>query len=605
MTRRITLILIIIVLIFGFFVLRTFLSARKAISVAKQAVGAAKLQDLDATKAYIRDTKKELGKTKKNLYVFAPFRIIPLVGWYIADVQRGIDAAIYGLNAADTFTQAITPYADVLGLHGKGTFMGGTAEERLALSIETLSKVTPQIDEVGKNLNLARTEIDKIESWRYPNILPGKPHDRIENAKQMVDQLESFVVDTKPLLIVLPEIMGQTSEKKYLVLFQNDKELRPTGGFITAYAVFRVNKGLIESEGSDDIYRLDDTLLKKVPAPESIVKYLPNVSNLNLRDSNLSPDYLVSMEQFEQLYQFTQNPKEIDGVISLDTQFVLEMMKVLGAVEAYQTKFTTDKVEACDCPQIIYELERFADQPVAYEKGSRKDIIGVLMQQMMTKTFNAPKSTWPNLLGTTINSLREKHLLLYFHDPEAQAAVEKINFAGRVNQYDGDYLLINESNFAGAKSNMYIQEKVKQTVKKDKENSINKKITIEYKYPRRGDNCSLERKTGLCLAGIYRDYIRIYVPKGSTLINSSGTEVAITASEDLGKTVFEGFFTVRPEGTAKIELEYTVPLKLEKEYKLLIQKQPGTEGHTYEIEAFGKRQKPFPLTTDKELIIKL
>ena len=171
--------------------------------------------------------------------------------------------------------------------------------------------------------------------------------------------------------------------------------------------------------------------------------------------------------------------------------------------------------------------------------------------------------------------------------------------------FDGDYLHINETNFGGAKSNLYIQEKVKQTVKKGKEGNLEKKLTIEYKYPRKMDNCSLERKGGLCLAGIYRDWIRIFVPKGSTLIKASGTEVPITATEDLGKTVFEGFFTLRPEGTAKIEIEYTIPIKADKEYKLLIQKQPGVQGHSYEIEAFGKKQKPFPLNSDKELVVKL
>ena len=281
------------------------------------------------------------------------------------------------------------------------------------------------------------------------------------------------------------------------------------------------------------------------------------------------------------------------------------MMKVLGPIEAYGSKFTTDEVEACTCPQIIYELEKFADQPVAYEKGSRKDIIGVLMQQMMAMTFEAPKSTWPNLLGTVINALRQKHLLLYFKDNNLQQAAERINFAGRLHQYEGDYFSINETNFAGAKSNLYIQEKVKQIVKKDKDGNLNKKVTIEYKYPRRGDNCSLERQGGLCLAGIYRDWIRIYVPYGSKLIKASGTEVPLSATEELGKTVFEGFFTIRPEGTAKIELEYTVPIKINGEYKLLIQKQPGVAGHTYEIEAFGKKQKAFPLDTDKELIFKL
>ncbi len=250
-------------------------------------------------------------------------------------------------------------------------------------------------------------------------------------------------------------------------------------------------------------------------------------------------------------------------------------------------------------------MEKYADEPVAFEKGDRKGIIGVLMQQMMAKTFEAPKSAWPKLLGTTLGSLQKKHLLLYFKDAKAQKAIEGINFAGRVYEYDGDYININESNFGGAKSNLYIQQKVKQVVQKGKDNEINKKVTIEYKYPREMDNCSLERKGGLCLAGIYRDWIRIYVPKGSKLIKATGTEEAFVQTEDLGKTVFQGFFTVRPTGTAKIEVEYTVPLKIDGQYKLLIQKQPGNPGHSYEIEAFGKKQKSFPLDSDKELIIKI
>lgn len=604
MKRRIFLLFLLLIIIFGIFATLVFFSARKALKTTQQAIGAAKLQDLDATKAYLRDSKKQFQRTQRLLIPFTSLRFIPLLGWYVGDVQRGVDGAIAALDAANTFAEAITPYADVLGLKGKGTFLGGTAQERLAKAIETLSKVTPQIDEVGKSLAKSRNQIDKIESWRYPNILPGKPGTKINNIKNTLDQLESFVVDTKPLLVVLPEIMGQDKEKKYLILFQNDKELRPTGGFITAYAVFRVQRGVITSEGSEDIYRLDDTLTKKIPAPPPILKYLPNVNTLNLRDSNLSPDYYISMQQFNELYQYTQSGKKIDGIIALDTEFVLKMIEVVGALEAYGAKFTTDEIEACACPQIIFELERYADQPVAYEKGSRKDIIGVLMQQLMDKAFNAPKSTWPNLLGTTINALRQKHLLLYFKEERLQEAATRLNFAGRLNQYDGDYLHINETNFAGAKSNLYIQEKVKQVVKKDKEGKIHKSVTIEYKYPRRMDDCSLERKGGLCLAGIYRDWIRIYVPKGSKLLKSSGTQ-EFTTSEEYDKTVFESFFELRPDGALKIELEYTVPVKIDSQYKLLIQKQPGTKGHTYEIEALGKKQKAFPLETDKELLIKL
>lgn len=605
MRRKIVIAILILLAVFGFFTISSLLSAQRAVKDIKQVVTALENQDLDAAKNALKATKKDLEITRGSLVIFTPLRFIPVLGWYIADAQHGLDSAISGIEAGNTFAEALTPYADILGLKGKSTFTGGTAQERLAKAIEALSKVTPQLDEIGKNLTDASNSLNKIQSWRYPNFLPGKPGDKIKSAQIGLGEARSLIVDYKPLISVLPEMMGTEREKKYLIIFQNDKELRPTGGFITAYAVFRVNKGVIESEGSDDIYKLDDQLVKKVPAPAPILKYLPQVYTFNLRDTNISADFRASMDQFYSFYEATIDKKKIDGIFALDTHFVVSLMNVLGPIEAYGTKFTTDEVKECDCPQIIYELEKYADQPVAYEKGNRKGIIGVLMQQMMAQAFNAPKSSWPKLLEAGMQNLKDKHFLLYFLGASEQEAAEKVNFAGRLYNYDGDYLHINEANFAGAKSNLFIQEKVTQKVTREKDGKLKKNVKIEYKYPREGDNCSLERKGGLCLAGIYRDWIRIYVPKGSTLIKSTGTEKKLETTDELDKTVFDGFFTLRPTGALTIELEYTVPVKVDREYKLLIQKQPGTEGHTYEVEAFGKRQKAFPLTTDKELIIKL
>jgi hypothetical protein len=603
MKKRLFRILITLIVVFGVFSAITAVSLNQSIKSTKAVSQAFKQQDLDLAKKSIKQAKSDFQKTNLTLLLFTPVRFIPVVGWYVADAQRGVSAAVSGLGAADTLVEAITPYADVLGLKGQGTFLGGTAQERMASIIQTLSKVSPQLDAVNKNLKEARAQIDGIETWRYPNILPGRPGEKIDTVKKSIDQVETFLTDAKPLIDVLPDIMGQSKEKKYLVLIQNDKELRPTGGFITADAIFRVNKGNITTEGSEDIYTLDGTLRKQITAPDPIQKYLQQ-GTLHLRDSNLSPDFVSSMNLFQELYNSSSSRKEFDGIIAINTKFVLDMIGVLGPIDALGTKFTNTKVDACACPQIIYELEKYADQPVAYEKDNRKGIIGVLMSQMMSKTFSAPKNTWPGLIGTILSSLQQKDILIYLKDAKSQNAVERVNFAGRVYDYSGDYLSIIEANLGGAKSNLYIQENVKQQIKKDK-NNLNETLTIDYKYPRRGDNCSLERQGGLCLAGLYKDWIRIYVPKGAKLIKSSGAEVPFKASEDLDKTVFEGFFTVRPEGTAKLVVEYSVPLKVDSQYKLLIQKQPGNPGHSYEIEAFGKNQKSFPLTSDKELIVKL
>lgn len=605
MKKKIIKAALILIIFFAFFGLVAGFFIQSGVNDLKKASEAIKNQDLDGSKKSLEKAKKNFEYAKTTMTVFLPVKFVPIIGWYTEDARNGISAAVYGMQAAQTLAEAITPYADILGLKGKGNFMGGTAQERLVKVVEALSKATPQMDEIGKHLTLARQSVDKIQTWRYPNFLPGHPRDKVAALVEGVDQAQNIVVNFQPLLGVLPDILGQNKERKYLVLFQNDKELRPTGGFITAYAIFRVDKGVITSETSEDIYRLDEQLLKKIKAPEPILKYLPNVPNLNLRDSNLSPDYKASMGDFESLYNATITKKNIDGIIALDTHFVVSLVDILGPIEAYGTKFTTQKMDECDCAQILLELEKFADQPVAYEKGDRKDILGVLMQQIMAKAFNGPKENWPKLLRNAMDNLRDKHVLLYFHDAKNQEAVEKINFGGRIYSYDGDYLHINEANFAGAKSNLYVQEKVSQKVTKDKDGNLHKILTIEYKYPRKGDNCSLERKGGLCLAGTYRDWLRIYVPKGSKLIKATGTAQKFEMSEDLQKTVFDSFFELRPEGALKIELEYTVPIKVSGEYKLLIQKQPGNEGHTYVLDAFGKHQRPFALDTDKELLIKL
>ena len=603
--RKIRFYVILLIIFFGFFVLLSGLFFIKATFNLRKVSSSAKSQDLSAARTSINAAKGDFNNAKRALIVFTPFRIIPFFGWYVADVQRGVSAAASALEAAQNIVDAITPYADVLGFKGQGNFLGGTAAERLNLAIETLSKVTPQLDKISANLTVARKQIDQIQSWRYPDFLPYHPKTKIETAKETIDQLDTFVAQAKPLIEVLPQIMGRDGKKKYLILFQNNAEIRPTGGFITAYAYLTIDKGKIESAGSSDIYKLDETLTKKFPAPAPILKYLANVYNFNIRDTNLSPDFLVSMKQFENLYKVSAADQDIEGIITVDTNFVLSMIKVLGPIEVEGTKYTADIVDECACPQIIYQLEKFADEPVNFEKGNeRKAIISPLMQQMIAMIFSAPQSKWPQVISTILSSFSQKHVLLYFKEPLAQAAVEKVNFAGRVYNYEDDYFYLNETNFGGAKSNLYITQALKQVITKSKNGQINKKVTIEYKYPRRADNCSLERKGGLCLAGIYRDWIRIYVPLGSTLVKSSGLEQNFTAGEDLGKTVFEGFFTLRPAGTAKIELEYTSAVKLAPEYKLLIQKQPGIPNFSYDIEAFGKKIKTFPLDSDKELIIK-
>lgn len=589
-------------------VVKTYASAKKTYAQMQVTINAIKVQDIALASTELDKTRADLTETQNNLNLLSYLRFIPIANGYYSDASHLTKAGFYALDGARVLVDSVVPYVDVLGLKGKGTFVGGTASQRIETAVKTMGKITPRIDDISNYMVLAKTEIDAVDSNHYPNFWVGaKVRSGLEKVKTLTDEGSTFISDAKPLIKILPSLLGEPNEKKYLVLFQNDKELRPTGGFITAYAIFRLEHGIIHVDTSSDIYAIDDTISGKSVAPRPLQLYLPKVPLLNLRDSNLSPDVITSMDTFYKMYQKAPGYTKVDGIITVDTKALVAAMDILGDMQVDGATYSTKIDPRCNCPQVIYALEEYADQPLQIVKQNRKGIIGDLMYAIMNKAFSSsPKLYWGPLFQTMLTQTSQKHILFYMFNKDAQAGLEALNASGRILSFDGDYLHINEANFGGAKSNLFVTEAVTQNYEVKNDGSITKTVIINYKNPFAPSDCNLERGN-LCLNAVLRDWIRIYVPKGSQLVTSQGSEVKLTSYEELGKTVFEGFITVRPRGVAKFTITYTLPFKTAADSLLpvLIQKQPGTGNFDYIIQVNGKQTDAFPLSTDKTLKLKL
>jgi hypothetical protein len=320
------------------------------------------------------------------------------------------------------------------------------------------------------------------------------------------------------------------------------------------------------------------------------------------------------MKRFEDIYQNNiHGAEDYDGIVALDTNVLVEAIRVLDGeifIPEYNAKYTVQPDPRCDgCPNVVYELEDYAGSIVGHVRPDRKDIISRLMLTLMQKSLGvSPGQYWGPLMQTFFKQIQEKHILAYMHDEKAQAAMESLNFAGRISDYEGDYLHINDVNFGGAKANMFVKHAVKQEIDVAGDGKVTKTITIDYKNPSKASNCNLAVEGGLCLNAPLRNWLRVYVPKGSKLVEFTGAEVEgikTSTTEDLGKTVFEGFLIVRPEGSARVTLKYELPMKMDNSYNMLIQKQPGTLGHEYTTVLKGREVDTFNLTTDREFRYKI
>ncbi|NMB57055.1 DUF4012 domain-containing protein, partial [Candidatus Beckwithbacteria bacterium] len=454
-------------------------------------------------------------------------------------------------------------------------------------------KIVPQLDAVTAKLSVANEELKKIDPNDYPEQIKGKEvRARILQAESLVSDATLALTDAKPIIEVLPELLGYPNFKQYLVIFQNDGEQRPTGGFMSAFAVLKADKGKITAEKSGDIYSLDDKFGRNVAAPEIIQKYLDEKS-WHLRNMNLSPDFRVSMTTFKDAYDGLQGETEVSGVIAINTHVLEELIKVIGpvTVEGYGT-FTTELDARCNLSQVICELEHMIDKPLATMVSNRKStVLGPLMQQIMKQAMGGGKEQMASLFTLAMDLVKQKHVLAYFDDEKEQKANEIFNMAGRIKDFDGDYLHINNANFGGAKSNFYITQEVEQEIQIAADGTVTKKLYISYSHNQPMDNCNLE-DGDLCLSGIQRNYFRVYVPKGSVLTEGLGSEVEIDTGEDLGKTYFDGFFELRPESKAKVMLVYTLPFKVSngQAYKMMIQKQAGEKEISYKVNLNGKEE---------------
>lgn len=597
-TRRLLVVLTIITIAILLPSIFIFWGLKETLSSAKGLVAAYKEQNFDNIRKEVAATKGSLQKANFSLNFLFWLRAIPILGGYYSDVKGLVNAGVEELIALDKILSNLDSVKSELNFDGHPK----SGPDRVTQAVKILDKSLPYLDKVEGNLIKGAELVKNIDTTKYPQSFRGKiVKKNLEIAKNFILGLEVAVKEGKAALMVAPQVLGLSTTKTYFLLFQNDKEIRPTGGFMTAFATLTVNRGQISATTSDDIYRLDEKLLNvcltkicPLTPPPPIVKYLPEVSGKprqawSMRDSNISPDVPTSAKEFERMYQLLGEGLPFDGIIYIDSQVVEELIEVTGPIDVFGTKYSAEVDKRCSCPNVIYELESYAEVAARGEKD-RKAILGVLMQQILARSVGADIEKIPQLVETIARLANHKHVMFYMHDNMTHQALSDLNWTGEIKNYDGDYLHINDSNFAGGKSNLYVEQEVSQEITTQKDGII-KKITIEYKNP---------QPFGVWLNGINRDYVRFYVPLGSNLISSKGSEDVVTTVEDLNKTVFEAFIQVRPQNSRKLEIEYVVPYHPGKEYKLLIQKQPGAKDFHYKIKLNGRQVEDFKLDTDKE-----
>lgn len=473
------------------------------------------------------------------------------------------------------------------GLVPEITFGDLTTETKRAI-LKRVSSAAPDMELFVSQIKLINEEFDylKHDTLIAPFLAVLEPS-RIELEKHS-QQLQQAAVMAR----LLPAFAGLEQEQTTLLLFLNNNELRPAGGFIGSYGVLSTNGGDIFTLETADVYNLDNAVSAQVmrQAPAPLQKY-NEATKWFFRDSNWSPDFEVAAQQsatqFLEEVAFLQDPHTIpttdrvDNVIGFTPTYASELLKITGPITIGSQTFTSENVADALEYQVQYGYAK-TGLPVA----QRKEILADLVTEMKNKIYALPSDAWPRVSEVTQNALTQKQLLLFSVQAPVQEVITRAGWGGKIVSQAADTLLIADANLASLKSDDAVERSIQYGIQKNSAGDWIGTVSILYAH---AGNFDLKTTR-------YRTYTRLYVPSGSRLVrsegmlkndalrNPSGEEGSVDVFEELGMTAFGAFTSVEPGAqqtlTFQFELSPQVISAIEAgEYELQVFKQAGARNH--------------------------
>lgn len=411
------------------------------------------------------------------------------------------------------------------------------------------------------------------------------------------DRIKNLVFQGKVLAERLPTLLGKDERKSYLVLFENNMELRPTGGFIGSFGILTFDGGRLSEMTVSDVYSADGQLKGHVEPPVPIKKYLGE-ANWWLRDSNWDPDFSTSAKRAEWFLD-KELGQDVDGVVAIDLTPIRDILKYTGPVFLSDYNLNITSQNLYETTQSEAEENFF---PGSHKKASFLTALSQNLTSEVGKIAGAKKSL---ILAAVFNSLEGRHIQLFLHD-NSQDAISSLAWDGSVSVPPcgdtcyGDLVGVVEANLGVNKANYFIKRAINLNVVLDKGN-ISRDLTL-----------TLENTANPSLgpSGRYRSYIRLLVPSDADILSAvavagEGQGNLLPEISDLkGRKEVGVWVEILPSQKKEIKFSWISKLPNDSQlgsYGLYFRKQAGTSEDPLNVSVKGGGLKnigstPFVLT---------
>jgi len=356
---------------------------------------------------------------------------------------------------------------------------------------------------------------------------------------------------------LLPEMMGEKGPRNYLVLFQNNAELRSTGGIAGALAVLHVDNGAIsmtQQASSRDFPRMPEPI---APLPDDIRSFYSNLPAEYIQDVNLTPQFPIAASLAQQMWK-RQFGTEVDGVLALDPVALSYLLNATGPVKLV----TGEHLTSTNAVRVLLKdaYARFPNPPD--QDAFFASAAAGVFTKLASGNINLKR-----MVGALAKAAGEHRILIWSANPTEQASLGKTTLAGDLPVSDtstqrfGVYL----NDRTMAKMDYYLHTSVaigQATCRADKRPTYAVNVTLTSTAPADAATALPAYVTGAVGAGVppgtISTSVSVYAPPGATLIGavSDGKQYAVNWGQVSGHPVGLVAIELAPGASRTVQLQF-------------------------------------------------
>ncbi|WP_170219218.1 DUF4012 domain-containing protein [Nocardioides litoris] len=270
----------------------------------------------------------------------------------------------------------------------------------------------------------AADDLDGLSSTGYDARLRG----RFDELAGIVRGLERDVAAASTAADLAPTLLGADGPRDYLVVFQNNAEVRATGGLSGAWARLHLDDGrlTLPEQGSSGDFPAADDPVAPVTAEEREV--YGDVLVRYFQDPLMQPDFQRGAELFDAFWRSQDPARDLDGVLTVDVVGLSYLMRggPPVTVDGY-------RVEATNVASVLmHQIYLKVRDPEAQDD---------LFARLASKAFDqatAGSIDPTDLVQGVYDAVGERRLMFSSLRDDVAARLDGTRIAGQVPADDGE-----------------------------------------------------------------------------------------------------------------------------------------------------------------------